>query len=265
MKKTELFAWWLVAASALGASAAHAQPVRPPIVDERPQPLSAQRLTPLRALVIHVKGRAQWRSSDKAAWREAKVNDVLEAGALVRTGLRSMLGLRVGRNATILVHRSSRLALPTVLKEGETLVTRAALIRGRADFKVDQVGLRAVMKRKEANQIWEILRSGKRRGRRSGMAWSRQFREFQEKLRTGSNFEIAEVLRDLLRLQLEKELSFGERKQRRFRSAPEARAAHRHCVPRWDSQPELTIPTGPGAHSRNASRPTGCRSFHRRR
>ncbi len=78
--------------------------------------------------------------------------------------------------------------------------------------KVDQVGLRAVMKRKEANQIWEILRSGKRRGRRSGMAWSRQFREFQEKLRTGSNFEIAEVLRDLLRLQLEKELSFGERK-----------------------------------------------------
>ncbi len=68
------------------------------------------------------------------------------------------------------------------------------------------------MKRKEANQIWEILRSGKRRGRRSGMAWSRQFREFQEKLRTGSNFEIAEVLRDLLRLQLEKELSFGERR-----------------------------------------------------
>ena len=78
--------------------------------------------------------------------------------------------------------------------------------------KVDKVGLRAVMKRKEANQIWEILRAGKRRGRRSGMAWSRQFREFQEKLRTGSNFEIAEVLRDLLRLQLEKELSFGERK-----------------------------------------------------
>ena len=119
MKKTELFAWWLVAASALGASAAHAaQPVRPPIVDERPQPPSAQRLTPLRALVIHVKGRAQWRSSDKAAWRNAKVNDVLEAGAQVRTGLRSMLGLRVGKNATILVHRSSRLALPTVLKEG---------------------------------------------------------------------------------------------------------------------------------------------------
>ena len=63
--------------------------------------------------------------------------------------------------------------------------------------------------RREVGQVWEILRSA-RRQRPRGQTWSRQFREYQDKLKTGSVFEIAEVLRDLLRLQLEKELSFGE-------------------------------------------------------
>ncbi|MEE9280486.1 MAG: CarD family transcriptional regulator [Myxococcota bacterium] len=78
--------------------------------------------------------------------------------------------------------------------------------------KLDQVGLRTVMKRVEADRVWEILRTRTRGRRRGGIPWSRQFREFQDKLRSSSIFETAEVLRDLLRLQLEKELSFGERK-----------------------------------------------------
>ena len=78
--------------------------------------------------------------------------------------------------------------------------------------KLDEVGLRSVMKRAEAARVWEILRTRTKARRRGGIPWSRQFREFQEKLRTGSIFDTAEVLRDLLRLQLEKELSFGERK-----------------------------------------------------
>ena len=43
-----------------------------------------------------------------------------------------------------------------------------------------------------------------------GVTWSRQFREYQDKIRTGSVFHVAEVLRDLMRLQSHKELSFGE-------------------------------------------------------
>jgi CarD family transcriptional regulator len=78
--------------------------------------------------------------------------------------------------------------------------------------RVDDVGLRRVMSKADAARIWEILRIRKRRRRRSGITWSRQFREYQDKLKTGSVFDIAEVLRDLLRLQLEKELSFGERR-----------------------------------------------------
>jgi CarD family transcriptional regulator len=78
--------------------------------------------------------------------------------------------------------------------------------------KVEQVGLRGVMGRQEAARIWEILETRTRRKRRGGVTWSRQFREYQDKLKSGSVFEIAEVLRDLLRLQREKELSFGERR-----------------------------------------------------
>lgn len=78
--------------------------------------------------------------------------------------------------------------------------------------QVEAVGLRRVMSKADAQRIWEILRIRKRRKRRTGVTWSRQFREYQDKLKTGSVFEIAEVLRDLLRLQLEKELSFGERR-----------------------------------------------------
>ena len=42
--------------------------------------------------------------------------------------------------------------------------------------------------------------------------WNRRYREYMEKIKTGSLYEIAEVLRDLYLLKHEKELSFGERK-----------------------------------------------------
>src|SRR4030042_2909321 len=42
--------------------------------------------------------------------------------------------------------------------------------------------------------------------------WNRRYREYMEKINTGSIYEIAEVLRDLHLLRAEKELSFGERK-----------------------------------------------------
>ena len=42
--------------------------------------------------------------------------------------------------------------------------------------------------------------------------WNRRYREYTEKIKTGSPLEIAKVLRDLLVLKGDKELSFGERK-----------------------------------------------------
>jgi hypothetical protein len=95
----------------------------------------------LRAVFIDVAGKVQWRANDKSPWKDAAVNDVVTAGAEVRTGLRSRAALRVGRNATALLDAGTTFALPTVLQDGETLRTTATVRAGRADFKVDRVGL----------------------------------------------------------------------------------------------------------------------------
>jgi CarD family transcriptional regulator len=42
--------------------------------------------------------------------------------------------------------------------------------------------------------------------------WNRRYREYMEKIKTGSVFEVAAVLRDLYLLQEDKDLSYGERK-----------------------------------------------------
>jgi len=42
--------------------------------------------------------------------------------------------------------------------------------------------------------------------------WNRRYREYMEKIKTGSVFEIAAVFRDLQVLKREKTLSFGERR-----------------------------------------------------
>jgi CarD family transcriptional regulator len=42
--------------------------------------------------------------------------------------------------------------------------------------------------------------------------WNRRYRSFKEKIDTGSIYDVAEVMRDLYRLKVEKQLSFGERR-----------------------------------------------------
>ncbi len=74
----------------------------------------------------------------------------------------------------------------------------------------DRVGLRSIMDSQDAEKTWKILRTPTRQRIAHGVTWSRQFREYQQKIRTGSVFQVAEVLRDLMRLQSHKELSFGE-------------------------------------------------------
>ena len=62
----------------------------------------------------------------------------------------------------------------------------------------------------EVDEVFAILKS--REVAVEGQTWNRRYREYMEKIKTGSVFEIAEVLRDLQRLKGDKELSFGERK-----------------------------------------------------
>jgi CarD family transcriptional regulator len=75
---------------------------------------------------------------------------------------------------------------------------------------VDNVGLREIIGLKEVPKVFSILR--KRDLPIDNQTWNRRYREYMEKIKTGSAFEVAEVYRDLLMLKVEKELSFGERK-----------------------------------------------------
>jgi CarD family transcriptional regulator len=75
---------------------------------------------------------------------------------------------------------------------------------------VRAVGLREIISEKEANQVYQILKE--RAISVDEKTWNRRYREYNEKIKSGSVFEIAEVLRDLCLLKQQKDLSFGERK-----------------------------------------------------
>ena len=74
----------------------------------------------------------------------------------------------------------------------------------------NNVGLRQVIGAETVPKIFEILRE--REIIPDNQTWNRRYREYMEKIKTGSVFELAEVLRDLFILREDKELSFGERK-----------------------------------------------------
>ena len=74
----------------------------------------------------------------------------------------------------------------------------------------EAVGLRPIISKKEAGRVLDILKQTD--VKIDNQTWNRRYREYMEKIKTGSVYEIAEVLRDLFVLKVDKELSFGERK-----------------------------------------------------
>ena len=76
--------------------------------------------------------------------------------------------------------------------------------------KVKDVGLRSIIAKKDVPKIYSILKT--REVAVDNQTWNRRYREYMEKIKTGSVYEIAEIMRDLYRLKSDKDLSFGERK-----------------------------------------------------
>ena len=73
------------------------------------------------------------------------------------------------------------------------------------------VGLRQIVNSKEVSKIFSILQKNDR-SVDDGQTWNRRYRDYMDKIKSGSVFEIAEVFRDLSTIKRDKELSFGERK-----------------------------------------------------
>jgi CarD family transcriptional regulator len=75
---------------------------------------------------------------------------------------------------------------------------------------VESVGLRDIIDKEEVAKVYEIMK--KRDIPADNQTWNRRYRDYMEKIKTGSVYEVAEVLRDLYLLKTDKDLSFGERK-----------------------------------------------------
>ncbi len=74
----------------------------------------------------------------------------------------------------------------------------------------EHVGLRAIVSDSEVDEVLNILRD--RAVEIGSQTWNRRYRDYMEKIKTGSIHEVAAVLRDLFMLSVDKDLSYGERK-----------------------------------------------------
>ncbi len=74
----------------------------------------------------------------------------------------------------------------------------------------ENVGLRQVISDEDVERVYSILQD--KDVTFTPQTWNRRYREYMEKIKTGSIFDLAAVLRDLYILQMDKPLSFGERK-----------------------------------------------------
>lgn len=76
--------------------------------------------------------------------------------------------------------------------------------------KATDVGLRPPISETDIREIFAILKE--KTIAFDNQTWNRRYRGFMDKIKTGSVFDVAEVMRDLYRLKAEKSLSFGERR-----------------------------------------------------
>ncbi|MFO7751785.1 MAG: CarD family transcriptional regulator [Desulfobacteraceae bacterium] len=75
---------------------------------------------------------------------------------------------------------------------------------------VKSVGLREVIRVKDIPDVYKVMQEDS--DGTDNQTWNRRYREYMDKIKTGSIYDVATVFRDLFKLKLEKDLSFGERK-----------------------------------------------------
>ena len=76
--------------------------------------------------------------------------------------------------------------------------------------KAEGIGLRRIIPPTKVEAVYNILRTKK--PIILGSNWKQRYKQYWDRLRTGSIVETAKVLRDLHNISLSKGLSFGERK-----------------------------------------------------
>ncbi len=75
---------------------------------------------------------------------------------------------------------------------------------------IQEIGLRPLIKKGQVKKVYEVFKSPAKTSR--SVNWNRRHRDYMERVKTGSPFEVAAVMGELLAMRADKELSFGERK-----------------------------------------------------
>lgn len=127
-----------------------------------------------------------------------------------------MISFKVGDNAVYPGHGVGEV---TAIEEKEIFGTKQKFYSVKIkesgmkvmvpEKNINSVGLRPVITREQADEVMGILKQ--KSTKIDNQTWNRRYREYMEKIKTGSVYEIAEVLRDLFTLKVEKDLSFGEK------------------------------------------------------
>jgi CarD family transcriptional regulator len=73
-----------------------------------------------------------------------------------------------------------------------------------------ETGLRNIIPPKDVKKVYAILKE--KNVEITPQPWNQRYRDYMQKIKTGSVYEIASVLRDLNVLSSDKSLSFGEKK-----------------------------------------------------
>ncbi len=78
--------------------------------------------------------------------------------------------------------------------------------------KAQELGLRPVISKEKVNEVFEVFARAQDSKPCKTLPWNRRQRDYFAKLKSGSIFELAEILRELTMIQRQKALSFGEKK-----------------------------------------------------
>ena len=76
---------------------------------------------------------------------------------------------------------------------------------------VESVRLRNVISKEEIPKVYDVIKQD-RKSLIDNQTWNRRYKEYMDKIKTGSIYDVAEVFRDLYFIKVTKDLSFGERK-----------------------------------------------------
>ena len=80
--------------------------------------------------------------------------------------------------------------------------------------RLKSIGIRPVASKKQAKEVINILsdKNNEENQKFSGKNWQKRHQSYMDKIKTGSIYEIAKVIRDLNHIKEEKELSYGEKR-----------------------------------------------------